>query len=53
MKKSVRAKRHKDDFTITNEFEKWKTQVDKKRADYNKGVITADEFEKWLLENDK
>ncbi len=53
MKKSVRAKRHKDDFTITNEFEKWKTQVDKKRADYNKGVITADEFEKWLLDNDK
>lgn len=53
MKKSVRAKRHKDNFTITNEFENWKSQVDKLRADYNKGKITDKEFEKWLIENDK
>ena len=53
MKKFVRAKRHKDDFTITNEFEKWKSQVDKVRADFNNGLITENEFEKWLLDNDK
>lgn len=53
LKKSVRAKRHKDNFTITNEFEKWKTKVDKLRADYNAGTLSADDFEKWLIENDK
>jgi len=53
MKKSVRAKRHKDDFTITNEFEKWKIQVDELRAKYSKGTISSAEFEKWLLDNDK
>lgn len=53
MKKFVKAKRHKDDFTITNEFEKWKSQVDKVRADFNNGLITENEFEQWLLDNDK
>lgn len=53
MKKSVRAKRHKDDFTITNEFEKWKTEVDELRAKYSAGTLSSAEFEKWLLENDK
>lgn len=53
MKKFVRAKRHKDDFTITNEFEKWKSQVDKVRSDFNNGLITENEFERWLLDNDK
>ncbi|MCR5146715.1 MAG: DUF6076 domain-containing protein [Clostridia bacterium] len=53
MKKSVRAKRHKDDFTITNEFEKWKSKVDELRAKYSAGTISSAEFEKWLLDNDK
>lgn len=53
MKKFARYNRNKDNFTIKNDYETWKSQADKLKTKLNKGIITADEFEQWLLENDK
>lgn len=53
LKKFARFNRNKDNYTIKNDFESWKSTADKLKADLNNGVITDDYFEKWLLENDK
>lgn len=53
MKKFARVNRNKDNYTLKNDFEIWKSQVEKLKADYNKGTLSADDFEKWLMENGK
>ncbi len=53
LKKIARVNRNKDNYTLKNEFETWKTQADKLKADLSNNIITDDDFEKWLLENDK
>lgn len=53
LKRFARYNRNKDNFTIKNEFESWKSTADKLKADLNNGIITDDDFEKWLLDNDK
>lgn len=53
MKKFARLNRNKNNYTLKNDFETWKSQVDKLKSDLSNGIITDDDFEKWLLDNDK
>lgn len=53
MKKFARVNRNKDNYTLKNEFETWKSQVEKLKAEYSAGTLSADDFEKWLIENGK
>lgn len=53
LKKFARYNRNKDNFTIKNEYETWKSTADKLKSDLSNGLITDDDFEKWLLDNDK
>lgn len=52
-KKFARVSRNKNDYTLKKEFETWKEKAQKIKAKYDNGKITADEYKKWLLDNDK
>lgn len=53
MKKFARLNRNKNNYTLKNDFESWKANADKLKSDLSNGIITDDDFEKWLLDNDK
>lgn len=52
-KKFARVSRNKTDYTLKNDFEKWKEKAQKTKAKYDSGKITDDEYKEWLLKNDK
>lgn len=52
-KKMVRVTRHKDDPTVKYDFDTWLEKAKKVKAKYDSNKISEDEYEKWLIENDK
>ncbi len=53
LKKFARLNRHKDSYTLKNDFETWKETADELKTKYKQGLITDETFEKWLIDNDK